>query len=111
MPVYKYMRKPIYVEAIQFTGENFDEIEAFVGNSIERATIIDGKQEIPRYTVQDGRQIPIYYVHTLEGRMMCLPGSYIVKGPRGEVWPVKKEIFEETYERIEEGSDAQEGKD
>jgi hypothetical protein len=28
-------------------------------------------------------------------------GDYIVKGTRGELYPVKKEVFEETYEEVE----------
>lgn len=87
MAVYKYVKKPIMVEALQFTGYNFDEVEDFAGDHVERDVIED---------------FNVYYVRTLEGRMLCVQGSYIVKGPHGEVWPVKKEIFEETYKRVDD---------
>lgn len=41
-------------------------------------------------------------VHTLEGDMTYEAGDYICTGPGGESWPVKKEIFEATYELVEE---------
>lgn len=41
-------------------------------------------------------------IKTLEGTMHANPGDYIVTGPEGEQWPVKKEIFEKTYKVIED---------
>ena len=38
------------------------------------------------------------HIETLEGRMLARAGDYIVTGTKGEKYPVKKEIFEETYE-------------
>lgn len=26
--------------------------------------------------------------------------KYVIKGPKEDVWPVRKDIFEETYERV-----------
>lgn len=40
-------------------------------------------------------------IHTLEGYMKALPGDYIVTGITGEQYPVKKEIFEKTYDIVE----------
>lgn len=37
---------------------------------------------------------------TLEGTMVAQPGDYVVTGVRGERWPVRKDIFEETYEEV-----------
>ncbi|QIL50088.1 hypothetical protein G7084_01375 [Weissella coleopterorum] len=39
---------------------------------------------------------------TLEGSMTAKIGDYIVKGTKGEIWPVRKDIFEETYDIVEE---------
>lgn len=36
-------------------------------------------------------------IHTLEGDMKASPGDMIVTGRRGEKWPVKPGIFEESY--------------
>lgn len=44
-----------------------------------------------------------FVVETEEGTMRGRPGDYLCEGVLGERWPVKKEIFEATYERCKEG--------
>jgi hypothetical protein len=39
-------------------------------------------------------------IKTFEGTMSARPGDWIITGVDGEKWPVKKEIFEKTYKRI-----------
>lgn len=41
-----------------------------------------------------------FIVDTLEGVMRGVAGDYLCQGIEGEKWPVKKEIFEKTYEEI-----------
>lgn len=38
------------------------------------------------------------YVPTLEGNLFAAPDDWIVRGVKGEFYPVKPDIFEETYE-------------
>jgi hypothetical protein len=45
---------------------------------------------------------PKVLVPTLEGDLVARVGDWIVKGPRGEFWPVKGSIFAETYERADQ---------
>lgn len=79
--VKKYRKKPIIVEAVQWTGDNYEEIYEFTrGNCC--------------LTVDDNELI----IRTLEGDMQTKKGSYIIKGKAGEFYPCKKEIFEQTYE-------------
>ena len=42
------------------------------------------------------------YIDTLEGMMMVTSGDYIITGVKGEHYPCKPDIFEMTYERIEQ---------
>jgi hypothetical protein len=42
------------------------------------------------------------FIDTLEGEMICPLGSYIIKGIRGEFYACKEEIFNESYEKVEE---------
>lgn len=42
-----------------------------------------------------------FEVETAEGLMMGSQGDYLIRGIRGELYPCKKDIFEETYERQE----------
>ena len=41
-------------------------------------------------------------IHTLEGDLTAQPGDYIITGVAGEQYPCKAEIFEATYEEVEE---------
>lgn len=41
-------------------------------------------------------------IPTLEGTMHAEPGDYIITGVKGEQYPCKPDIFEKTYEKVEE---------
>lgn len=43
----------------------------------------------------------VIYIETLEGRMKADKGDWIVTGIKGERYPVKPEIFEQTYKAID----------
>ena len=86
----KYRKKPVEIEAIQFTRDNFDEIVKFTNGKAENFTIercLNGKCfcEIP----------------TLEGVMTANEKDYIIKGVNGEFYPCKSDIFEKTYEKVD----------
>lgn len=74
-----YVKRPVVVEAIQFTRGNFDEIEAFCGGDAE---------------LRNGKLV----VATLEGALTASDGDWIIKGTAGEFYPCKPNIFAEIYE-------------
>lgn len=81
----KYRKKPVVIEAVQFTGDNHGAIADFVeGNYIAEANGVG------------------FYIRTLEGTMLASIGDYIIKGVNGEFYPCKPDIFEKTYEKAEE---------
>jgi len=42
------------------------------------------------------------WIDTLEGGHIVCPGDWIITGVKGEHYPCKPDIFEATYERVEE---------
>lgn len=78
----KYIKKPIEIEALQWTIDNEKEMASFIGQPLEH----NGNGAI--------------VISTLEGRMLCPAESYVIKGPFGEFYPCKKEVFEETYVKV-----------
>ena len=40
-------------------------------------------------------------IDTLEGKHIVRPGDYIIKGVKGEFYPCKPDIFEQTYEKAD----------
>lgn len=81
----KYRKRPVTVEAIQWTGNNYKDVRRFAGNSVS-----------PFY--RTGGPLLIW---TLKGNMIAATGDYIIKGIRGELYPCKPEIFRETYEEVD----------
>jgi len=43
---------------------------------------------------------PVLIIPTLEGELTASVGDYIIKGVKGEFYPCKPEIFEQTYEIV-----------
>lgn len=82
----KYRKKPVVIEAIQYNGDNYNEISNFTGNK----SLLGLKQS---------NEI---IINTLEGNMIASVGDYIIKGIKGEFYPCKPDIFELTYELVGE---------
>jgi len=89
----KYRKKPVVIEAIVWNGENIAEVKEFCGSNAHIHYSYTGLENQP--------QVNLVLV-TLEGEMEAKPGCYIVKGVKGEVYPCRKDIFEETYEEVRE---------
>ena len=84
----KFVKKPVVVEAIQYNGENIAEIEIFIGKKLPFVT-----------SSNDNIQLVI---STLEGDMKASKNDYVIKGVNGEFYPCKPDIFEKTYDIIED---------
>ena len=91
----KYRKKPIEIEAVQFNGLNPTEIKNFVGDNCE-VEIYDNKVTPP---------VAHIVIHTLEGDMRVSKGDYVIKGVQGEYYPCRPDIFEQTYQGIEDSSE------
>lgn len=92
----KYRKKPIVVEAIQWTGSNLEEIRNFVGSDLIENYIkhFDIERTLIKQTLSG------IAINTLKGTMIVNYGDYIIKGVQGEFYPCKPDIFEQTYEEV-----------
>ncbi|MGE9941113.1 hypothetical protein ACQRBH_06020 [Bariatricus sp. SGI.161] len=53
--------------------------------------------------VIEAYQTPIEMtIQTLEGPLRAAPGDWIITGIRGEQYPCKPDVFEKTYEPVED---------
>jgi len=85
----KYRKKPLIVEAAQWDGKLIGDlypIKLFGDNDVEWH--YKGKDKL--------------VIETLEGEMICEPGDWVVKGIKGEFYPVAQDIFNESYDKVEE---------
>ena len=85
----KYRKRPVVIEAVQWTGENFEELWRLLESKEGRAVYEESDMSI--------------FLETLEGTMKAQVGDYIIKGVQGEIYPCKPDIFKSTYEQVEEG--------
>lgn len=90
----KYRKKPVVIEAIQWTGRNVDEVMPFFGDFSKLPN--DGVHVHPGigHSPVEGH----LYIPTLEGTMTANAGDWIIKGVKGEFYPCKPDIFTATYE-------------
>jgi hypothetical protein len=77
----QYRKKPIVIEAFKYGYDDFP--EWFIGSD---------------YYVNTEHHWLV--IKTLEGDMAASLGDYIIKGVKGELYPCKRDIFEETYEQV-----------
>ena len=81
----KYRKKPVVIEAFRWTG-GLDQTEypEWIVEAVKKGKI----------TFADGKML----IETLEGTMTASPGDYTILGMKGEIYPCKPDIFDETYE-------------
>lgn len=89
----KYRKKPVVIEALQWTDNTKDIIE-FCGESCSYDV------ESSAYEVGKGIPSEKLIIHTLEGDMIASRNDYIIKGVNGEFYPCKPDIFQKTYEPV-----------
>lgn len=87
----KFRKKPVVIEAVQWTGDNVQEM-------IDHCAPLGQGEPWQVEPVNAGDPLTI---HTLEGDHRGDIGDYIIRGVKGELYPCKPDIFEATYEPVE----------
>ena len=87
-----YVKRPVEVQAVQWDGYNYGEIREFVGSVGDRILTLRGSYNDPDLII-----------HTLEGDHHASVGDYIISGVKGEFYPCKPDIFEQTYKEVTSG--------
>ena len=81
----KFRKKPVVVEAMLFDGDNWLNISDWCKGEV---------------AIQKAKRCIV--VHTIDGSMRADPGDWIIKGIKGEFYPCKNDVFEQSYEPVEE---------
>lgn len=84
----KFRKKPVIIEAIQLTKENVVDVLTFCNHT---GNIVASSEDEMGLSIL-----------TLEGTMTANTGDYIIRGVKGEFYPCKPDIFEQTYEEIDD---------
>ena len=79
----KFRKKPVVIEAVQWDGK-LDTLKMFPEKDTKPVKLRDAN----------------LYIQTPEGKMLCSIIDWIIKGVKGEFYPCKPDIFEQTYEAV-----------
>ena len=92
----KYRKKPVVIDAEQYKEGMEDGFE-------ER--YIDHNHPNLTFGIQASENdtpVQVPYIKTLEGKHLITKGDWIITGIQGERYPCKPDIFNETYDAVEE---------
>lgn len=82
----RFRKKPVVIEAEQFTGHNVADLAAQLG-----VELLYDTSDPPEWIV----------IETPEGDMKARAGDWIIKGVEGELYPCRASVFEATYEPVD----------
>lgn len=95
----KYRKKPVVIDAVQWTGGNHREMFDFMTSDtfmVNETMTVDGDHFYIDHSRIDGGLI----IKTMEGEHVATIGDYIIKGVKGEYYPCKEDVFIQTYEKV-----------
>jgi hypothetical protein len=87
----KFRKKPVVIEAVQF-----------LGSLKELCDFIKPREKFEVIMWDEFRNPEQISIVTLEGNHLASIGDWIIKGVKGEFYPCKPDIFEMTYEKLDE---------
>jgi hypothetical protein len=98
----KYRKKPVVIEAFQMTKEtrmDNKDWPNWLNQAWSKETGTEGALE----RVNPSDELPdMLEIITLEGTHLVSWGDFIIQGVNGEIYPCKPDIFEKTYDKVEE---------
>ena len=100
----KFRKKPVVIEAMQFTG-GATQATPIIDWILAGDGTADWREERPEIRVSGGELAQRFdaehlTIQTLEGHMRADVGDWIIRGVAGEFYPCKPDIFAATYEAI-----------
>lgn len=102
----KFRKKPVVVDAIQFDG-TWKTAACFVSSFFDEKTsdaifipdLIEAHIACPNDTYIKYKDNKII-LKTLEGGAIANKNDWIIRGVKGEFYPCKPDIFDQTYEKV-----------
>jgi hypothetical protein len=94
---HQYRKKPVIIEARQLerhnAGDSWQKVLDWVNHEGGKARKVDPGQK---------PLAAVLVIETLEGDMVALEEDWVIKGVKGEFYPCKPDVFEATYEKVDD---------
>ena len=97
----KYRKKPVVIEAFQMTEKrrtDNSEWPMWLNKAWNETRGWPGSA----YPTVEGEGAGTISIFTPEGEHLVSFGDFIIQGVKGEIYPCKPDIFEQTYNAVEE---------
>ncbi len=73
------------------------------GKARKKPIVIEFREPIPNTQSKEPLLVPVEQIETREGVLSAWPTiDFVIKGVQGEIYPIGKDIFYETYDVVEE---------
>jgi hypothetical protein len=83
----RFRKRPVEVEAIQWTGDNLAELRAFTGDCfLTSHAVAEITAEV--YDILHSTWVGVK------------TGQWVIRGIRGEFYPIDETVLADTYERV-----------
>lgn len=90
----RYKTRPFEIEAVQVTGDNWDEVLEFAGSNVDIADPDDPFDDDPEAAGAVWDKLHSTWV-------LFYKDNYLIKGMKGEFYPCVEEVFNSKYEAVE----------
>jgi hypothetical protein len=94
--VQRYRKKPVVIEALQWTGSNAEQMTAFAGPHFALVSPQD-RAEDPERTAEVWDKLHSTWIGMHDGQ-------WLIRGIRGEFYPHDESAFPEVYEPVTDGA-------
>jgi hypothetical protein len=104
---HRYRKIPHEVDAICFSGDNWDDLDVFLGDDIDKVQAVSRSETIGN---EDGgwtmRPYVVLQVQTIDGNTAeVTPGNWLIRGIKGELYPCRADVFAETFAPVTDDDD------
>lgn len=91
----KFRKKPVEIEAVQWTGDNEDELYAFTG--AQNFVVTDPED---RANSDDPEATASVFDELHSTWVLVYTGQWVIRGVKGEFYPINEQVLAETYDRV-----------
>lgn len=97
----KYRKKPVVIEAMQVVRDGFMKVYQWVEENTQ-GSFDPYDESVPVSGVSIDPETGFMLIATLEGVMQVKMNDWVIRGINGEFYPCKPDIFEKTYEKVDD---------
>jgi hypothetical protein len=106
----RFRKKPVVIEAVQWTGPNLYEVVTFIEGAkpdLTNPMALEAWDAYQEAAARDGLRIQtLEDGENGEAKHVASVGDWIIRGIQGEHYPCKPDIFAATYEAVSEPATA-----